>query len=406
GSTGRPKGTMITNRSVVNLVADAVGKFGLDHDSKFLQFASLSFDVAVEEIFHVLSVGGAVVLESDHLLYSYSGLSSTIGRHEVTTIELPTIYWREWTRDLSRTQRKAPRCLDLVITGDERISPEIFKEWKEHEVQLLHVYGVTEATVNSIVYLVPTDFGDGASVAAIPIGLPIANTDVYLLDDRLQPMPPRIPGEIYIGGVGLARGYLNRPELTAERFVPSPFGMQPGSRLYKSGDLARRLLDGRIEFVGRIDHQIKIRGHRIEPAEVESVLLQVPSVGECVVIVREDEADDKRLVAYLILKEGAAETIPELRQFLKQRLPAYLVPSSFVILKSFPLSPNGKVDRQALPAPGKHDLEPGGTYVAPGTPIEEDVARIFREALRIENIGVYDDFFDLGGHSLLATQVI
>jgi surfactin family lipopeptide synthetase C len=194
--------------------------------------------------------------------------------------------------------------------------------------------------------------------------------------------------------------------LTAERFVPSPFGIEPGGRLYKTGDLARYSPDGEIEFLSRIDHQIKLRGHRIEPAEIESALMQIPSVGECIVIAREDEPDDKRLVAYLVLKEGFAETVPELRRFLKQRLPVYLVPSSFVILESLPLSPHGKVDRRALPAPGKQDIELDSMYVAPGTPIEEEVARIFREALGVEALGVYDDFFALGGHSLLVIQVV
>jgi amino acid adenylation domain len=406
GSTGRPKGTMLTHQSVVNLVRESVGKFRLDQGSRFLQFASLSFDVAVEEIYPVLSIGGAVVLQSDNLMYSYLDLSKTIGRHGVTTIELPTAYWREWMRELLGADGGAPRCLDLVITGDEKITANVFREWKEHGVSLLHVYGVTEAAVNSIVYPVPEYFGEGEGHAAIPIGKPIANTEVYILDGGLQPTPIRIPNEMYLGGIGLARGYLNRPDLTAARFIPAPFGTQAGGRLYRSGDLARFLPDGRIEFVGRIDHQLKIRGHRIEPAEIESVLMQVSSVRECVVIAREDEPGDKRLVAYLVLKEGRAETPQGLRRLLKQMLPAYLVPSSFMILESLPLSPHGKVDRRALQAPSKDHVEPGDSYVSPCTPIEEDVASIFRDVLRVENVGIYDDFFDLGGHSLLVTQVI
>jgi amino acid adenylation domain-containing protein len=406
GSTGLPKGAMITHRSVVNLVSDAVGKLRLEQESKFLQFASLSFDVAVEEIYPVWSIGGSVVLRSDEDSYSSTELEKTIKRHQITTLELPTVYWREWVREMSRAQTRAPRSLNLVITGDEKISLELLKEWESHEVSLLHVYGVTEATVNSIVYPVPAGISDQASFASAPIGLPIANTEVYLLNDRLQPMPPRIPSELYLGGAGVARGYLNRPELTAERFVPSPFGKQPGSRLYRSGDLAKSSPNGCIEFVGRIDHQLKIRGYRIEPAEVEIVLKQVPSIRECIVIAREDTPGAKRLVAYLILKEKNAGTVEELRRFLKQRLPSHLVPSSFVILEELPLSPHGKVDRRALPAPDKYDVEPGGTYVAPSTPIQEDVSRIYCEVLRIEKVGIYDDFFALGGHSLLVTQVI
>jgi amino acid adenylation domain-containing protein len=406
GSTGLPKGTMITHESVVNLVTAAVGKFSLERDSRFFQFASLSFDVAIEEIFPVLSIGGAVVLESDKLLYSYADLAQALERQNVTTIELPTIYWVEWMRELSRMQRRAPRSLDLLIIGGERISPEIWKEWREQGVPLLHVFGVTEVAVTSLVYPIPADFGAVESLSEIPIGRPIANTEAYILDSGLQPAPPRIPGEMYLGGIGIARGYLDRPELTAERFVPSPFGTQPGGRLYRTGDLARYSLDGSIEFIGRIDHQVKIRGYRIELAEIESVLIQFPAIGECVVLAREDESGDKRLVAYLVPKEGDVANVSELRQFLKRRLPAYMAPSSFVILESLPLSPHGKVDRRALPAPDKNDAAPGGMRVAPDTPIEKDVARIFSEALKVEDVGIYDDFFALGGHSLLVTQVI
>jgi amino acid adenylation domain-containing protein len=418
GSTGRPKGAMITHRSAVNLVTDAVRKFRLERDSRFLQFASLSFDVAVEEIYPVLSIGGAVVLLSDNLSYSYSDLTETIERHDVTTIELPTAYWRAWMRESLRAGSRAPRCLDLVITGDERISAETFKEWKEHEVSLLHVYGVTEATVNSMVYLAPSDFGEGESQAAIPIGNPIANTEVYLLDDRLQPTPLRIPGEMYLGGAGLARGYLNRPELTAERFAPSPFGNRAGSRLYKSGDLARRspvplaTLDGCLEFVGRVDHQIKIRGYRVELGEIEAALKSHPMTQEAVVTAVEDGSGSDKLIAYVAPKYEHRQAADEmslsklLRSHIKAILPSYMTPSSFVFLDSLPLSPNGKVDRWALPEPGKQDVRGSDVYVAPSTPIEEDVARIFGEVLGIENIGIYDDFFALGGHSLLVMQVV
>jgi acyl-coenzyme A synthetase/AMP-(fatty) acid ligase/acyl carrier protein len=397
---------MITHQSVVNLVSDTRSRFRLERDSKVFQFASLSFDVSVEEIFPALSVGGAVALQSDNLLYSYSDLTKTIERHEITTIDLPTVYWREWMRDLSSRRRRAPRSLNLVIIGGERISSGILNEWREHEIPLIHGYGVTEAAVTSIVYPVSADLGDEANLPEIPIGRPMANTEAYLLDDRLQPAPLRIPSEMYLGGAGLARGYLNRPDLSAERFVPSPFGIRPGSRLYRTGDLARSAPEGCLEFIGRIDRQIKIRGHRIEPVEIESVLMQVPSVSECVVIARSDEPDDKRLIAYLVLKEGAAETALELRRLMKQRLPAYLVPSSFVILESIPRSPQGKVDLHALPPPSLHDLKLGAEYVAPATPIEEDVARIFGAALGIDDVGIYDDFFALGGHSLLAPQIV
>ena len=308
GSTGRPKGAMITHRSAVNLVTDAVGKLGLGRDSRFLQFASISFDVAVEEIYPVWLIGGVVVLRPDDLSYSHSELTEIIERNEVTAVELPTAYWREWMRELLRSDSRAPRCLDLVITGDEKIPVEVFREWKEHEVSLLHVYGVTEATVNSMVYPAPAEFAEGESRSAISIGKPIANTEVYLLDDRLQPTPLRIPGEMYLGGVGLARGYLNRPELTAEKFVPSPFGKRAGSRLYKSGDLAHRSpvslapLDGHLEFIGRIDRQIKVRGYRVELGEIEAALKSHPMIEEAALTSVEDGLGCNKLIAYVAPK--------------------------------------------------------------------------------------------------------
>ena len=311
GSTGRPKGAMIAHRSVVNFVTDAVRKFRLNAESRFLQFASLSFDVAVEEIFPVWSVGGGVVLRSDEMLYSYSELEQTIERHGVTTTELPTVYWSQWIREMSRAQSKVPRSLDLVITGDERVSPELLKEWKEHGVSLLHVFGVTEVAVTSIVYPVPADFADRGDFAAIPIGLPMANTEVYLLDGDLRPMPVGISSELYLGGAGVARGYLNRPELSAERFVPSPFWKRPGRRLYKSGDLVRSSTDGYLEFIGRIDNQVKVRGFRLELEEVEAILRKHPGVKQAAVILREDRIEDHRLVAYLTTGDSSASGFRE-----------------------------------------------------------------------------------------------
>ena len=422
GSTGRPKGTMITHRSVVNLVSDAVRKFRLEQDSRFLQFASLSFDVTVEEIYPALSIGGSVVLQSDNMSYSYSDLARTIERREVTTVELPTVYWCEWMRELSRRRTRAPRCLALVIIGGERVSPEILKEWKEHDAPLLHVYGVTEAAVTSMVYPVPRELSAGSSFAEIPIGSPMANTEVYLLDKRLGPMPPRIPSEMYLGGVGAARGYLNRPELTAESFVPSPFGEQPGSRLYKTGDLARCAvapptpptpptpltpltpLNGCIEFVGRIDHQVKIRGFRVELGEIEAVLNEHGSVKQSVVVASEDERGGQRLIGYVVGGDGA--TAQSLKRHVRERLPEYMVPEAILLLEEIPLTANGKIDRKRLPEVKGEDRETEQEYVIPRTPAEEILAGIFEEVLKLERVGIRDDFFELGGHSLLATQVV
>ena len=389
-------------------MTDAVGKFGLEQDSRFLQFASISFDVAVEEIYPVWAIGGAVVLLSDNLSYSYSELTAAIERHEVTTIELPTAYWREWMRELLRAGRRAPRCLDLVVTGDEKIPVDVFREWKEHEVSLLHVYGVTEVTVNSMVYLAPVDFGEEGSQSAIPIGKPIANTEVYLLDDRLRPTPLRAPGEIYLGGVGLARGYLNQPEMTAEKFTPSPFGKQAGSRLYKSGDLARFSHEEWIEFIGRADAQVKVRGYRIELGEIESQLARHPAIKEVVALAREDNPGDKRLVAYytVVATDGARARVDEktLRAYLSTALPGYMAPEAYVELESLPLTPNGKLDRRALPQPDGAGA--ASEYEAPVGDIEARLARIWAEALRLDRVSRHDNFFALGGHSLLAIRLI
>jgi acyl carrier protein len=239
----------------------------------------------------------------------------------------------------------------------------------------------------------------------IPIGRPIANTRIYLLDKYLQPVPMGVVGELHIGNDGLAQGYLNQPELTAEKFVPNPFSDEPGARLYKTGDLARYLPDGNIEFLGRIDNQVKIRGYRIELGEVEAVLSQHPGVLEAVVVAR-DDALDKRLVAYVVHRPGVDISANELRGFLKQKLPEYMIPSVFIVLDALPLTPNGKVDRKALPAPDQNRPELEQAYQAPRTPMEDTLAEIWREVFKLERIGIHDNFFDLGGHSLLATQVV
>jgi acyl carrier protein len=242
--------------------------------------------------------------------------------------------------------------------------------------------------------------------ASVSIGRPIANTQVYILDRHLQPVPIGIPGELYIGGDGLARGYLNQPELTAEKFIKDPFSHEPGARLYKTGDLVRYLRDGNIEFLGRRDHQVKIRGFRVEPGEIETILAQHPAVRENVVLGREDTPGEKRLVAYIIPDQEQPPTVSELRAFLREKVPDYMVPSAFITLDMLPLTPNGKVNRHALPAPDITKPELEEIFVAPRTPIEEALAEIWAKVLKLERVGVNDDFFDLGGHSLLATQVI
>jgi non-ribosomal peptide synthase protein (TIGR01720 family) len=269
--------------------------------------------------------------------------------------------------------------------------------------RLLHVYGPTESTTFASWHLVQ-EVPEG--VTTIPIGRPLSNTQIYLLDNQMHPVPVGVPGELYIGGDGLARGYLNRPELNAERFIVNPFSNEPGAHLYKTGDLARYQPDGNIEFLGRLDDQVKIRGFRIELGEIEAVLGQHPAVNETVVMVREDVPGNKRLVAYLLTKESPAPSMQELHHFLKQQLPEYMVPNAFVLLDALPLTSNGKVNRRALPAPDTTRPELAGTYVAPRTSVEELLTGIWSDVLRLEKVGIHDNFFELGGDSILSIQII
>jgi acyl carrier protein len=270
---------------------------------------------------------------------------------------------------------------------------------------LINEYGPTETVVGCCVYRV----GDEEPLAtSISIGRPIINTQLYILDERLQPVPIGVTGELYVGGSGVGRGYLNRPELTAERFLPDPFSAEPGARLYKTGDLARYFPSGNIECRGRADYQVKIRGFRIELGEIESVLGQHQSIQESVVVTREELPGDKSLVAYLVTAEATGISLSELRSFLKEKLPDYMIPSAFVVLDALPLTPNGKVDRRALPDPGRTRSASTSeeTYEAPRTPVESLIAQVWQDVLRVDRVSVQDSFFDLGGHSLLSLQVL
>jgi len=277
----------------------------------------------------------------------------------------------------------------------------MFKQLKD--CKLHNQYGPTESHVVTALTL----SGPADEWRALPtIGRPIANTEIYIVDRHLQPVPVGVPGELYIGGDGLARGYLNRSELTSEKFIANPFSDDPTARLYKTGDLARYLGDGNIEFLGRIDHQVKVRGYRIELGEIESVLNEHADVSESVVVAREDEPGDQRLVAYLVGRESETPSISELRGFLKEKLPEYMVPTAFVVLEKLLLTPSGKVDRRALPAPERSRLDLEDKYQPPRTPIEEMLAAIWADILGLEQVGIRDNFFELGGHSLIATRVM
>lgn len=408
GSTGTPKGVMVEHRALVNYTEAAKTEFKLSTADRVLQFASISFDTSGEEIYPCLSSGSTLFLRTDSMLSSTQKFLETCQAWELTSLDLPTAYWHDLTTNLDVEQLVLPPSIRLVIIGGEKVLPEQLSRWQKcvgRGVQLLNTYGPTEATIVATTWELPEPAELETVWAAAPIGRPIQNVQIYVLDQLFQPVPIGVPGELFIGGVGLARGYLNQPELTGERFISYTFKDIP-VRLYKSGDMVRRRPDGSIEYLGRSDHQVKIQGFRIELGEIEAVLGQHPAVGSNVVIVREDEPGNKRLVAYFVPKQAKTPVSYELRSYLKEKLPDYMLPSLFVALESLPLTPNGKIDRSALPKPDMSRSELGQPFVAPRTAVEQQVAEIWAQLLNLEQVGLYDNFFELGGHSLLATRAI
>ncbi|RKH00097.1 non-ribosomal peptide synthetase [Corallococcus sp. CA053C] len=397
GSTGRPKGVSIPHGAVVRL-ALASNYIRITREDVLLQFAPVSFDAATFEIWAGL-LNGASVAVADAGTLSLEELGRGLRRDKVTTLWLTAPLFHQMV-DHHLDDLRGVRNL---LAGGDVLSPAHVLRAMEAlpGCRIINGYGPTENTTFTCCGPVEV-LRDGAPV---PIGRPLDDTQVYLLDGRLQPVPVGVPGELYTGGAGLARGYLHNPGLTGEKFIPNPFG-PPGSRLYRTGDLARYLPDGRVEFLGRIDQQVKIRGFRIEPAEIEAVLCDHPGVSAGVVEVIHTATREKRLVAYVVPRSQPAPTSTELRQYLGQQLPEYMVPSVFMLLEAMPLTSNGKVDRKALPAPTAEGLVVAEGYTAPRTAVEELLAGAWAEVLGLERVGVEDNFFALGGHSLLATQVM
>jgi amino acid adenylation domain-containing protein/non-ribosomal peptide synthase protein (TIGR01720 family) len=400
GSTGRPKGAMNAHRGVVNRLLWMQAEYGLRQDDVVLQKTPFSFDVSVWEFFWPLITGARLVLARPEGHREPGYLSEIIARAGVTTLHFVPSMLRAF---LEHGDAAACGSVRRVVSSGEALPAELVGRFFDvlPHAELHNLYGPTEAAVDVTSWpCTPADAG-----RAVPIGRPIANTRVYIVGRRSQePSPARIPGELHIGGVQVGRGYLGRPALTAATFVPDPFSAEPGARLYRTGDLARWRPDGAVEYLGRMDHQVKVRGFRVELGEIESVLASHPAVRETVVVAREDVPGDARLVAYVVAA-GEAAGAEALRAFLRTRLPEHMVPSALVAMDALPLSPNGKIDRRALPAP-----ERGGrgteAFVAPRTPVEETLAGVWAEILRLERVGVTDDFFHLGGHSLLATRVM
>jgi amino acid adenylation domain-containing protein len=389
GSTGRPKGVAIEHKSAATFIQWALTAFTPEQLSGVLFGTSICFDLSIFEMFAPLACGTKIVLAENAL-----ELPSLEARSEVTLINTVPSAIAELVRSQS-----VPDSVRTVNLAGEALSPDLVEKiYGGTSVEkVFNLYGPTEDTTYSTYTLVPRG-------SAVLIGRPIANTQALILDRELQLRPIGVPGELFLAGAGLARGYLNRPDLTAERFLANPF--VSGTRMYKTGDLCRWLADGNIEYLGRLDQQVKIRGFRIEPSEIEIALRNHPDVLDCVVVAREDVPGDKRLIAYLVPRDSATLQPASLRSALKSTLPDYMVPAAFHQMAQFPLTPNGKVDRKALPAPDQSGIDNAASYIAPRTETEQQLADIWSEVLRIERVGVSDNFFALGGHSLLATQVI
>ena len=419
GSTGQPKGVQVQHRSVVNLLSSVAQRPGLTDQDKLLAVTTLSFDIAGLELYLPLAVGAQTILASREVAFDARRLAATLSGSGITVMQATPTTWEmlldnEWQ---GSTRLK-------VLCGGEALPKKLADRLVRTNSSLWNLYGPTETTIWSAVCEV------SEKPESISLGRPLDNTQTYILDAHLQPVPIGVRGEIFIGGDGLARGYLNRLDLTAEMFLPNPFSKEPGAQLYKTGDLARYLPDGNIESLGRIDHQVKLRGFRIELGEIESALSQHPGVRDVAVLARQDLTDEKsddlksrtctelgrsienpesskRLVAYVVPRQGkAGPTRSELRSFLEKKLPEYMIPSAFVFLDAWPLTPNGKIHRQALPAPDQNRVAAEQSYLAPRSPVEELLAEIWAEVLKLGKVGIHDNFFELGGHSLLATRVI
>jgi amino acid adenylation domain-containing protein/non-ribosomal peptide synthase protein (TIGR01720 family) len=402
GSTGIPKGTLITHSGLINYVIWAVQAYPVAEGNGSPFHTSLSFDLTLTNIYPALLAGRTVEIVPE--TEGVSGLvEALLRRPNYSLVKLTPAHCQLTGDDLAKlpAEQLSQLSVSLVI-GGENLLAEQAKWWREEQpqIRLFNEYGPTETVVGCCIYEVQPETEWTGSV---PIGKPIANTQHYILDAKAQPAPVGIAGELYIGGAGVARGYLNRPDLTAERFVPDPFCGAPGARMYRTGDEARYRAGGVIEYLGRLDQQVKLRGFRIELGEIEAVLCQHPNVREAVVVVR-GEAEEKRLFAYVCGELESAAT--ELRNFLKQSLPEYMVPAAFIVLDKLPLSNSGKVDRKRLPAPETSRPSLAETYVAPRTEIERVLAKIWSEVLSVKQVGIHDNFFELGGDSILSIQII
>ncbi|MGD0556992.1 MAG: non-ribosomal peptide synthetase, partial [Streptosporangiaceae bacterium] len=390
GSTGTPKGVVVTQAGLVNLAVAQIAAHALGPGSRLLQVASLSFDTSSGEIWRTLGSGASLVVPPAGPLDSEQ-LAQLAAEHEISHVWMPPAVLAGMTAGRLAGVR-------TMTVGGEAVPSSVADPWALDRLMLVG-YGPTESTVCTTTYHVRP--GDAARAGVLPIGRPIGNVRVFVLDEWLGVLPPGVVGELYVAGAGVARGYLGRPGLTAGRFVACPFG-EPGERMYQTGDLVRWRADGQLEFVGRVDDQVKLRGFRVELGEVRAVLAAAPGVSQAVVVVREDRPGDRRLAGYVVAAAGQAVDGRGLREWLAGRLPDYMVPSVVMVLAGLPLTVNGKLDRAALPEP---DYQTAAADTGYGTPAEELLAQLFAEVLGLDRVGADDSFFDLGGHSMMAAKL-
>jgi len=402
GSTGKPKGTAITHLGLLNYLTWCTKYYPMDAGFGTPLHSSIGFDLTITSLFPALLTGKSVLLVREDV--SLQALSDTVTAGRAFSLIKITPSHLEILNRLLPPDAAA-KCSKALVVGGEALKADTLTFWRERspEMRIFNEYGPTEAVVGCCVYEV---MSSAEFTNQIPIGKPITNTRLYIIDRHMAPVPIGVAGELLIGGIGIARGYINRPDLTAASFIPDPLGAEAGARLYKTGDLARYLPDGNIEFLGRIDQQVKVRGFRIELEEIEEVLKHHSAVSDAVAMAREDAPGDKRLVVYVVYHQDSTASSDEMRDFLREHLPEYMVPSTFVSLDALPLTLNGKVDRDKLPSPAGVELKLTTPYLAPGTAVEQVLAEIWAELLGIERVGINDNFFDLGGDSLLIMQVL
>ena len=408
GSTGRPKGVLITHEAYVNFCRAAIDFWQIKPGDRVLQFARFSFDVGIDQLLTSLLVGATVVLRGE-VMWDVASFTGLIEEQRLSVVHLPAAYWQNWVQTLGENMAgKRIGVLRLLMVGGDVMPMPAVRRWRSlnlREVRLFNRYGPTETTMFCTAYEVPPAPLDGDQSTRIPIGRAVGNRTIHILDPQMNPVPVGATGEIYIGGDTLARGYWNRPDLTAERFIPDPFRKEPGARLYQTGDLGRLLPDGNLDFLGRSDFQLKIRGNRVELEEIEATLCLHPALSQCAVLAKPDATEQIFLTAFLVARDPTGLSVESLRVWLAQKLPDYMIPSRFVRLPALPLNANGKVDRHALQKLEGEELGGGAEYAPPSNALERTLAEIWQAVLHREHIGIRNNFFDLGGHSLLAVQV-